>query len=142
MPFLSYAQRRAGRELGSRLRGRRLQADPAVHLPVRGAAGRARPNTAFGWCWADPIAALVIAAVAVKEGREAWRGDTCCAPPIAVSTRAPVAAELDGCHDGCCADNAADNEAGSIIARPVTLDPPGRRVAAPHRSTTQEAPHG
>ena len=33
-----------------------------------------------GWAWADPIAALVIAAVAVKEGRDAWRGDTCCAP--------------------------------------------------------------
>ena len=42
MPFLSYGQRRAGRELGSRVRGRRLQADPAVHVPVRGAAGRAR----------------------------------------------------------------------------------------------------
>ena len=66
---------------GLRLRGRRLQADPAVHLPVRRAAGRpGRSTPPFGWSWADPIAALVIAAVAVKEGRDAWRGDTCCAP--------------------------------------------------------------
>ena len=35
-------------------------------------------NSLFGWWWADPLAALVIAAVAVKEGREAWRGDHCC----------------------------------------------------------------
>lgn len=34
----------------------------------------------LGWWWADPAAALVIAAVAVKEGGQAWRGDGCCAP--------------------------------------------------------------
>ena len=58
-------------------------------------------NGVFGWSWADPIAALVIAAVAVKEGREAWRGDTCCAPPLS-SASAPAVA--DGCTDGCCTD--------------------------------------
>ena len=35
-------------------------------------------NAALGWWWADPLAALVIAAVAVHEGREAWRGQACC----------------------------------------------------------------
>jgi divalent metal cation (Fe/Co/Zn/Cd) transporter len=35
-------------------------------------------NGAFGWWWADPVAALGIVYVAVSEGREAWRGDTCC----------------------------------------------------------------
>jgi Co/Zn/Cd efflux system component len=54
-------------------------------------------NAALGWTWADPIAALVIAAVAVKEGREAWRGEQCgdCA--------APGTADIsnDGCDDGC-----------------------------------------
>lgn len=39
-------------------------------------------STLFGWPWDDPIAALVIAAVAVKEGQEAWRGDNCCAVPL------------------------------------------------------------
>jgi hypothetical protein len=37
-------------------------------------------NATLGCSWADPIAGLVIAAVAVKEGRQAWRGEGCCAP--------------------------------------------------------------
>lgn len=36
-------------------------------------------NALLGWSWADPLAAMVIAVVAVKEGREAWRGQGCCA---------------------------------------------------------------
>jgi divalent metal cation (Fe/Co/Zn/Cd) transporter len=84
MPVLSYAQRRAGRELGSRsavadskqtLLCTYLSAVVLVGLAV---------NSLFGWSWADPMAALVIAAVAVKEGREAWRGHTCCAVPLTV----------------------------------------------------------
>ena len=35
-------------------------------------------NAIVGWAWADPVAALVIAAIAVREGRNAWRGDPCC----------------------------------------------------------------
>jgi divalent metal cation (Fe/Co/Zn/Cd) transporter len=35
-------------------------------------------NAAFGWWWADPTAALLIAAVAAREGRESWRGESCC----------------------------------------------------------------
>ena len=98
MPGLSYAQRRAGRELGSRtavadskqtLLCTYLSAVLLIGLVV---------NSLFGWSWADPIAALVIAAVAIKEGREAWRGDTCCAPPPTAGT-APAASE--GCADGC-----------------------------------------
>jgi divalent metal cation (Fe/Co/Zn/Cd) transporter len=34
----------------------------------------------MGWWWADPVAGRVIAAIAAKEGRDAWRGDGCCAP--------------------------------------------------------------
>jgi divalent metal cation (Fe/Co/Zn/Cd) transporter len=33
-------------------------------------------NAALGWSWADPIAALVIAFVAAREGVEAWRGES------------------------------------------------------------------
>jgi len=42
-------------------------------------------NAMLGWSWADPVAALVIAAAAVKEGAQAWRGEHCddCAPPAA-----------------------------------------------------------
>jgi divalent metal cation (Fe/Co/Zn/Cd) transporter len=42
-------------------------------------------NAVLGWWWADPVTALVIAAVAVREGREAWRGESCCADPACVS---------------------------------------------------------
>jgi divalent metal cation (Fe/Co/Zn/Cd) transporter len=35
-------------------------------------------NASFGWWWADPLAALVIAGVAVREGLESWRGVDCC----------------------------------------------------------------
>jgi Co/Zn/Cd efflux system component len=35
-------------------------------------------NALLGWSWADPVAALAIAAIAVREGINAWRGDTCC----------------------------------------------------------------
>jgi len=36
-------------------------------------------NAVAGWWWADPTTALLIAAVAVKEGRDSWGGDACCA---------------------------------------------------------------
>jgi divalent metal cation (Fe/Co/Zn/Cd) transporter len=97
MPGLSYAQRRAGRELGSRtaiadskqtLLCTYLSAALLLDLGL---------NILFGWSWADPLAALVIAAVAVKEGREAWRGDTCCARP-----QATTEAATGGCDDACC----------------------------------------
>lgn len=34
-------------------------------------------NALFGWWWADPLAALVVAGVASREARDAWRGDAC-----------------------------------------------------------------
>ncbi len=40
-------------------------------------------NALLGLWWADPIAALGIAGVALKEGRDAWRGEACCTAPIA-----------------------------------------------------------
>ncbi len=45
-------------------------------------------NATFGWWWADPAAGLVLAALAVREGRAAWRGDGCCAP-VRLDTAAP-----------------------------------------------------
>ncbi|AIG80396.1 Co/Zn/Cd cation transporters-like protein [Amycolatopsis japonica] len=78
MPFLSYAQRRAGRELGSAS----AVADSKQTLLCTYLSGVLLVglllNSLFGWYWADPLVALVIAAVAVKEGREAWRGEHCC----------------------------------------------------------------
>ena len=37
-------------------------------------------NATLGWSWADPIAGLIIAGVAIREGIESWRGDACCSP--------------------------------------------------------------
>ena len=82
MPVLSYAQRRAGRELGSRTAvADSKQTLLCTYLSAVLLAGLAA-NALFGWAWADPVAALVIAAVAVREGRQAWRGETCadCCP--------------------------------------------------------------
>ena len=78
MPVLSYAQRRAGRELGSAS----AVADSKQTLLCTYLSGVLLVglllNSVLGWSWADPIVALVIAAVAVREGREAWRGEHCC----------------------------------------------------------------
>jgi divalent metal cation (Fe/Co/Zn/Cd) transporter len=81
MPILSWVQRRAGRELGSlsavadskqTLLCTYLSAVLLVGLVL---------NSLLGWSWADPVAALVIAGIAVREGVHAWNGDACCAPP-------------------------------------------------------------
>jgi divalent metal cation (Fe/Co/Zn/Cd) transporter len=80
MPVLSAAQRRAGRELGTASAvADSKQTLLCTYLSAVLLAGLAL-NSALGWWWADSVAALVIAAVAVREGRQAWRGDGCCAP--------------------------------------------------------------
>lgn len=81
MPVLSVAQRRAGRELGSASAvADSKQTLLCTYLSAVLLVGLLL-NALFGWSWADPIAALVIAVIAVKEGRDAWRGDTCCVTP-------------------------------------------------------------
>jgi len=98
MPGLSYAQRRAGRELGSRTAvADSKQTLLCTYLSAVLLIGLGL-NSLFGWSWADPLAALVIAAVAIKEGRDAWRGDTYCAPLADAATPDTN----DGCTDGCC----------------------------------------
>ncbi|MFQ6854117.1 cation transporter [Streptomyces sp. 35M1] len=80
MPFLSAAQRRAGREIGSASAvADSKQTLLCTYLSAVLLVGLIL-NAAFGWSWADPVAALAIAGIAVKEGREAWRGKGCCAP--------------------------------------------------------------
>ncbi|WP_186780280.1 cation transporter [Streptomyces salinarius] len=99
MPFLSAAQRRAGRELGSvSAVADSKQTLLCTYLSAVLLAGLVL-NATLGWSWADPVAALVIAAVAVKEGRNAWRGEGCCGNPTAAPRE--VAAEACGCRPGC-----------------------------------------
>ena len=96
MPPLAIAKAKVGEKLGSsatksegqqNMLGAYLSAALLVGLGA---------NALFGLWWADPITALVIAGVAVKEGRESWRGESCCT--------APVFAEPadDCCNDDCC----------------------------------------
>ncbi|URN12228.1 cation transporter [Streptomyces radiopugnans] len=100
MPFLSLAQRRAGRELGSASAvADSKQTLLCTYLSAVLLVGLLL-NATLGWSWADPVAALVIVAVAVKEGREAWRGENCCAPSLPIAA-APGPADADGCGCGC-----------------------------------------
>lgn len=82
MPALSYIQRRTGRELGS---GSAV-ADSKQTLLCTYLSGALLIglllNSLLGWWWADPIVALLIAVLAIKEGREAWRGEHCCQSQI------------------------------------------------------------
>jgi divalent metal cation (Fe/Co/Zn/Cd) transporter len=102
MPFLSWAQRRTGRALGSNaVVADSTQTLLCTYLSAVLLVGLVL-NATLGWSWADPIAGLVIAAVAVKEGREAWRGEGCCAPSSVAHASAPTTESSTTCGDGCC----------------------------------------
>jgi divalent metal cation (Fe/Co/Zn/Cd) transporter len=82
MPPLAAAKSRVAHRLGSaatRSEGRQNLLCAYLSAALLVGLGA---NAAFGWWWADPVTALLIAGVAVNEGREAWRGE--------------------GCADGCC----------------------------------------
>jgi divalent metal cation (Fe/Co/Zn/Cd) transporter len=82
MPLLAREKGRVGRALGSRAAEREgRQNQLCAYLAIALLAGLGA-NAVLGWWWADPLAALAIAAVAVREGVESWRGE--------------------GCADGCC----------------------------------------
>ena len=92
MPPLAIAKARVGERLGSsatKSEGRQNML--CAYLSGALLIGLSA-NAAFGWWWADPVTALVIAAVAVNEGREAWRGESCC-----VDSGKP-----GECADDCC----------------------------------------
>ena len=82
MPVLSWAQRRTGQQLGSTT----VVADSKQTLLCTYLSGVLLVglvlNSALGWWWADPVVGLVVAALAVREGREAWRGEACTCIPV------------------------------------------------------------
>ncbi|MHA7299789.1 cation diffusion facilitator family transporter [Pseudarthrobacter sp. MDT1-22] len=81
MPVLSWLQRRAGRELGSRTAvADSKQTLLCTYLSAVLLVGLVL-NSTLGWWWADAGAALVIAGIATREGLNAWKGDVCCAVP-------------------------------------------------------------
>ena len=78
MPLLGWRKRRVGIALPSQL----LTADAAETILCATLAATTLLGlvlfAAFGWWWADPIAALAVAWFAVREGREAWHGELAC----------------------------------------------------------------
>jgi len=99
MPVLVWAKRRTGRELRSAtVVADSTQTMLCTYLSAVLLVGLVL-NAILGWSWADPIAGLVIAAVALREGVEAWRGERCddCAPT------------LEPCSDETCCDPTEDN---------------------------------
>lgn len=90
MPLLSLLERRAGRELGSASAvADSKQTLLCSWLSAAVLAGLLL-NALLGWAWADPIAGLVVAVLAVREGVEAWRGDSCARPVGALAGSASV----------------------------------------------------
>jgi divalent metal cation (Fe/Co/Zn/Cd) transporter len=79
MPFLGLAKRRLADRLGSvATRGEGTQNLLCAYLAAAVLAGQLG-NALLGFWWLDPAAALVVAAVAVREGLASWRGEGCCA---------------------------------------------------------------
>jgi len=77
MPLLALAKRRVGHKLGSSATiSEAAQNQICAYLSLALLAGLVA-NALVGWWWADPTAALVIAAVAAKEGVDSWRGESC-----------------------------------------------------------------
>jgi divalent metal cation (Fe/Co/Zn/Cd) transporter len=80
MPFLSWIERRTGRELGSAsVVADSKQTLICTYLSAAVLIGLVL-NGLLGWAWADSVAALVIGALAIREGIEAWNGDSCATP--------------------------------------------------------------
>lgn len=105
MPLLSWGQRRTGKALGSStVVADSTQTQLCAYLSAVLLLGLVL-NATLGWGWADPIAGLVIAAVAFKEGRAAWRGEACgCAPMAGVADDADDCGCDESCTDDCCAE--------------------------------------
>lgn len=77
MPLLALAKRRLGHKLGSPATVQEAsQTQLCAYLSIALLVGLGA-NALLGWWWADPLTAFVIAAVAVREGRESWRGESC-----------------------------------------------------------------
>jgi divalent metal cation (Fe/Co/Zn/Cd) transporter len=122
MPALGIAKQRLGGRLNSgATAGEGTQNLLCAYLAAAVLAGLIG-NSLWGWWWLDPIAGLVVAAVAVKEGREAWRGDNCCAMPRLGTDEAPSAYGPD-CSDDCCAGG-GDESSADMTARLKAARPP------------------
>lgn len=96
MPPLAIAKRRVGERLGSSAAASEARQNMICAALSGALLIGLGANAAFGWWWADPVAAMVVAVAAVREGRGSWRGDSCCTP-------SSLADSGDACHEERCA---------------------------------------
>lgn len=95
MPYLGIAKQRLADRLGSAAtKGEGRQNLLCAYLAGALLIGLLANAVAGAW-WLDPVVGVLIAALAVKEGSEAWRGEGCC-------VASPGPDEQHGCEDGCC----------------------------------------
>jgi divalent metal cation (Fe/Co/Zn/Cd) transporter len=103
MPLLGRAKEKVGDQMGSRAtKGEGQQNMLCAYLAAALLVGLLG-NALIGAWWLDPVAALVIGGVALKEGIESWKGEGCCAPSEHPAMRPPESADYCGCGcDGDC----------------------------------------
>lgn len=100
MPLLGRAKQKVGRRMGSAATtGEGAQNILCAYMAAALLVGLLA-NALFGLWWLDPVAALVIAAVAVREGLETWRGEGCTCAAVPSMTEASTAQAA--CDDTCC----------------------------------------
>jgi divalent metal cation (Fe/Co/Zn/Cd) transporter len=100
MPLLGVAKRQLGHRLGSSATaGEGNQNLLCAYLASAVLVGLVA-NAVFGLWWLDPVAGLAVAGVAIKEGRDAWRGDACCA--VLVGTEGQAAESCADPDCSCC----------------------------------------
>jgi divalent metal cation (Fe/Co/Zn/Cd) transporter len=98
MPLLGKAKHRLAVRLGSTATAGEGTQNVLCGIQAGAVLIGLAANAAVGAWWLDPLIGLLIAFVAIKEGREAWRGETCadCASPLAFVAD-------DCCSHGACA---------------------------------------
>jgi divalent metal cation (Fe/Co/Zn/Cd) transporter len=102
MPYLGIAKSRLADQLGSAAtKGEGRQNLLCAYLAGALLIGLLA-NAAFGAWWLDPVIGLLIAAVAVKEGVEAWRGEGCGCCAVSEEVLTQPQRPMTGCDDGCC----------------------------------------
>jgi divalent metal cation (Fe/Co/Zn/Cd) transporter len=101
MRWLARAKRRTAAQLGSRaLEADAFQTTACFWLSVVTLGGIGL-NAAFGWWWADPVAALAMVPLIAKEGLEAWRGEECGCENEALAAPRPAGLTISAPSCGC-----------------------------------------
>jgi divalent metal cation (Fe/Co/Zn/Cd) transporter len=95
MPLLGHAKQRVGERLGSGATAGEGAQNLLCAYMAAGVLLGLGTNAVLGWWWLDPVIALMIAAIAVREGREAWAGEGCTCVNV-------PGLEADGRRADCC----------------------------------------